>query len=260
MISLSLLNFAAGAALAAEVGTAGSEEALVPFPIEWEMFTGFDYSVGDYGLSRETEVLYFPVALQVTVERFRARLTLPLLLLEGPTGFLPDTGGAGAFDALDVESEFGLGQLMLSGSYLFGNADSLFPFLEATVRLVAPTESKNELGPGLWSGALQLDAFDTFGRMTPFVRLGRRFYEGAELDDRFYASVGASVKVFRRASVGLAYDWLEATSGAVDDAHQLTPFLSLRWADRFRVGPYAILGLSEGAPEWGIGCSFGVRL
>lgn len=227
---------------------------------EWHLIAGIDYSVGDYNLDRETRLLYVPISLQATVGRFRGRVTLPLLSLEGPTGFLPDTGGTGTVDALGVESEFGLGRVSASGSYLFGKPESVLPYLETTVRVTAPTETKSELGSGLWSGSLQLDAFDTYGRITPFARLGRSFYEGSDLDDRFYTALGASVKVVDSVFLGLSYDWHEATTGGVEDAHQLTPFLSFLWGDRFRLGPYGVIGLSEGAPEYGVGCSLGVRL
>lgn len=257
---LLLLGVALGGLVSPNTTHGQEDNRFFPSPVIWELSTGIDYSVGDYGLDRDTKLLYFPFSLQATADRFRARLTLPLLSLDGPTGFLPSTGGVGLGDGLDVESEFGLGQLLLSGSYLFGRKESALPYLEATVRVGAPTETKRELGSRLWSGSLQLDVFDTYERVTPFMRVGRRFYEGSELDDRFYASIGANVKVFEAAFVGLAYDWLEATSSAVKDSHQLSPFLSFRWAERFRVGPYAVIGLSEGAPDYGLGCTIGVRL
>lgn len=60
-------------------------------------------------------------------------------------------------------------------------------------------------------------------------------------------------RTLRVASMRLAYDWLEASDGSLDDAHEIAPFLSFRLAERWDVGPYAVFGLSDGSPDYGGG-------
>ena len=189
----------------------------------------------------------------------RARVRLPLLYLEGPTGVLPEGTVAGNPSGLTTSRNFGLGQATLSASYLFGATTSRLPYLETTAKVTAPSETKTELGSGVWSGALQIDVFDRFGDFTPFLGVGRRFYEGSALDDRFYTSVGSTFRAADRLSIGLVYDWLQATSVAVDDAHQLSPFASMRLGEVWSLGPYAVFGLSEGAADFGVGFSLSYR-
>lgn len=227
--------------------------------IEWKASAGFDYSVGDFGLDEKTELIFLPLSLQATLDRFRARLTLPLLHLDGPTGVLPEGTVTGNPSGLTTSRNFGLGQVTAGASYLLGYSASRLPYLEVTLKATAPTETKAELGSGVWSGALQVDVFDRFGIFTPFAGFGRRFYAGSALDDRFYSSVGATLRAREGISVGIVYDWLQATSSAVDDAHQISPFASMRVGQAWSVSPYAVFGLSDGAADFGAGCSVSYR-
>lgn len=252
---LGLVLCFAGSALV-HIDTSFAAEASL---VEWKASAGFDYSVGDFGLAKDTELIFLPLSLQATLDRFRVRVTLPLLHLDGPTGILPDGTVTGNPSELTTSRSFGLGQLTVGASYLLGSSASRLPYLEATVKATAPTETKVELGSGVWAGALQLDVFDRFGVITPFAGFGRRFYEGSALDDRFYSSVGATLRAMDGVSVGIVYDWLQATSGAVDDSHQVSPFASIRLGEAWSFSPYAVFGLSDGAADFGAGCSISYR-
>lgn len=232
-----------------------SANAPAPLDIEWKFGTGFDYSVGDYGLEDDTKLFYVPLSIQATLDRWRVRASLPLLFLDGPTGLQNDAGGGTRTVSM---SPSGLGQFLLSGSYLFGSSASSLPYLETSLKVNAPTETDDALGTGLWAASVQIDLFDRFGRFTPFARFGRKFYEGSRLRDRFYTSVGSSVQIREGFSAGVAYDWYQSTTADVRDIHQISPFATLRVRD-FAFGPYAVVGLSEGAPDYGVGFSISVR-
>ncbi len=220
---------------------------------------GFDYSEGDYGLrdtdrlAEDTKLYYIPLGATLDVARFRGKIVIPFLISDGPTR-ITSTGEAG-----QSRVEAGLGQIGVSGSYLFDPFHEGLPFLETALKITAPSETNRDLGTGLWAFAVQMDLFQRYGWFTPFASGGRKFYTGRSLDDRFYTSVGASIEVASGMSVGLSYDWLEATTSAAEDAHELVPFISFRPNAKWTVGPYAVVGLSDGSPNFGLGFSVSVR-
>ena len=228
-----------------------------PIALRWNV--GFDFSQGDYGLrnadqeSENTTLYFVPIGVTVDYQRLRAKLVIPFLASNGPTES-DLTGQAGR-----SKTKMGLGQIQASGSFLFDPPSTGLPFIEAAVKVTAPTESDRSLGTGLWAFAIQLDLFQKYGRFTPFVSGGRKFYTGSSLTDRFYTSIGTSIGVSDAVSVGLSYDWLEATTAAAEDAHEIVPFAAFRVNRRLTVGPYGVVGLSDGSPNYGVGISLSVK-
>ncbi len=217
---------------------------------------GFDYSRGDYGLARDSQLFYVPIGVTADLARLRLRAVVPFLVSDGPTVVLD--GATLSSPRLASETNGGLGEIQLSTSYLFDLGPSGLPLLELGLRVTAPTRSKIELGTGGWAFAPQLDLFQRYGRVTPFVSAGRQFFTVDSLDDRFFTSVGTSIEIRPGMSLGLAYDWLEATNGRASDAHELVPFLSFGSGRGWSLGPYGVVGLSDGSPELGLGISLGL--
>ena len=133
------------------------------------------------------------------------------------------------------------------------------PFVELIGKLTVPSETSNSLGNGKWAFALQGDAFKRFGRVMAFGSAGRKFYTGSSLDDRFSTSVGASLRVHEGAQLGVAYDRFQASLGSVEDTHQLAPFASFKIGSQWSVMPYGLIGLSDGAPVFGVGLTLSLR-
>lgn len=238
-------------ALPLEVANAeGSEEDSVPL----KYTLGFDFSTGDYGLDDRTEIYFMPISIEADYYPFLVKVTLPFLLIDGPGA--PDDLNPGSFeDTLNG----GMGQLSSRVSYLVEPFHALVPWSEVSARLVAPTETNDLIGSGEWAFSLQADVFDQYGRVTPFASFGRTFYTGNRLSDRLFTSVGVSFKFTERLSGGLAYDWFEASSDSISDSHDLVGFASVKAGERWSVGPYGSIGLSNGSPDFGIGISFSFR-
>lgn len=228
-------------------------EDLQPTPIDWTLTAGFDFSRGDYGLDEDTTLYYVPLGVSMDFRRFRIRLVVPLLRSEGPTQV------ATISQRSDSSVTQGLGQIEASAGYLFDPLRVDLPYVELTGKVTAPTETNDDLGTGRWATAIQADFFQRFGRVTPFLSVGRKFYEGDALRDRFYTSIGASLDVGPSASVGLAYDWLEATTSAARDAHEIVSYATFQLDERWSLGPYVVFGLSDGSPNHGFGISVSVR-
>lgn len=220
---------------------------------KWRYTTGLDYSRGDYGLTEDTEIIYVPISVEADFFPMRARIMLPFLSIDGPTGVLP--GGGGTVSG----TTRGLGQLVGSFGYLWMPPSQALPYLEFTGKVTAPTETSEDLGNGAWAFSLQVDPFKSFGRLLAFGRLGRKFYTGGTSDDRFYASVGASFRLHERYRLGVAYDWYQASTDSVQDTHELSPYFGIKIGKHWSISPYGLIGLSDGAPDLGMGVTLSVR-
>ncbi len=218
---------------------------------------GFDYSKGDYGVDESTEILFMPFSIETAFRSFRAKLTVPFVNIDGPTAIILDAQGNEDFESSSLG---GLGQVTGRVGYFIAPFHEYAPWLETTVKVSAPTESKDSLGSGKWAFSLQADAFKRVARVTPFARLGRTFYSGSRLDDRFYTSVGASARIIEKLSAGLSYDWFEASSSGISDTHGMVFFASIKPNRHISVGPYGLIGLSEGSPDFGVGLTFNLRI
>jgi hypothetical protein len=239
-----------------EDGVDGVDETPSVF-VKWS--AGFDFSRGDYGLGEPTTVYYVPLSMTIDYERLRVRIGLPFIASSGPRQVL---AGPGSQEIFDGEAQ-GLGQLQFDVGYLFEPKVEGRPYVEVTGSVSAPTETRRELGTGLWSLAIQGEIFQRFGRMTPYLSIGRRFYEDCDcdqqLDDRFYASVGMSGEWSEDLSIGIGYDWLGAAGPDIPDSHEIVPYASYWLNDTWSLSPYVVIGLSDGSPDYGVGFSVSVQ-
>ncbi len=218
---------------------------------------GFDYSRGAYDIEEDTEIFFIPLSIEADWFPVLVKLTVPFVAIDGPSGFTPGNVTSGS-DYI-TESTAGLGQVTARLSYLVLPFHEAAPWLELSGKVTAPTETDDALGSGQWAFSLQAEAFKQYGSLTGFTHLGRTFYTGSRLDDRFYASIGASFRMTRRFSAGLAYDWFEASSNWIEDTHTLVAFAAVKANKKWSIGPYGLLGLSSGSPDYGVGVSFSFR-
>ena len=225
--------------------------------------TGLDFSRGDYGQEEKTDIWYLPLTLAYERGPWIAKVTVPLIQIEGPGDVVGGTegsvvigGGAG-----ERSRERGLGDIVTSLSYVIYVPDSIWPLVELTGKVKFGTADEEDgLGTGENDYTAQLDLAKTIGRVTPFVTVGHRWIgepSGVELDNVLFASAGLGLRLTRRLSVGAIYDFKEAASDASEDSRELVPYLSLRLSEHMKVGTYTVIGLSDSSPDLGLGFNVG---
>jgi hypothetical protein len=234
-----------------------SSAAKASSEIWFQYATGFDYSRGDYGIDRETEVVYVPFSVEANYGMFRGQVTLPFIWIDGPTAIALDANDNET--GTDSKAIDGLGQITARVGYFVAPFHEAAPWFEFSTRMTAPSESDDSLGSGKWAFSLQADAFKRYGRVTPFTRFGRTFYTGTRLDDRLYASIGSSFQLTDKISIGISYDWFEATISGISDTQDFVGFASMSMGKLWSFGPYGLAGLSKSSPDYGIGFSFTYR-
>ena len=253
-------------------GFAAADEA-VPAQEEPRRFfasagVGFDYSTGDYGESVTTD-LYTPslfvkleyepplpwdVAVPLTFKVF-----VPYVVIDGPDDVLP---GEGATTLLQepAERRHGIGDVVASLAYTYYPREKFVPIVDVYTKVKIPSASTSKsIGTGHADVTFGIELFEQLGPVGVFGGGGYRIKGGAQYHDIWLASVGGQVSFGRRVSLGLAYDFRQASTDGVGDSHELAPYLSLRLTDHLLVAPYGVIGLSTNAPAWGLGGSFVVN-
>jgi len=218
--------------------------------------TGVDYSSGDYGLSRNTDILVIPVNVRATAGDFAFSATLPYLSIDGPGGVVvgPDGRPLPGVPAI-AGSRDGIGDLSLGATYTIRPAiDGLEVELGGRVKLPTSQDSKH-LGTGKTDFKILTDISYAVGDIVPFVDLGYRFLgspTGVSLRDGPTASVGFSAPLGKTVLI-VSYDYARATTAVTDDSHELFGGLSVPVTQRFTVTGYGVAGLSKGSPDYGVG-------
>lgn len=235
---------------------------------ELSVSTGFDFRTGDYTDSERSDLWYVPFSIGYSFDDFaltayaadliELKVTVPVLHVRGPGSILTEQGFVATPPGQGRDSRGGLGDIIVRGTYaFFPPAASAFPAIELTAGAKVPTASKQDaLGTGEPAYTLQLDLFDRLGAVTPLLTVGYRFVvpsQGFDLKDSWFTSVGAGVQLNDHLGLGLLYDYWQASSGTGADAHELFPYASWRISEQLRAGPYAVIGLSAGSPDYGLG-------
>jgi hypothetical protein len=217
---------------------------------------GIDFSRGDYGEPDETDVYSVPAFLKLEYEPIALRVLVPFVMIDGSDGVVVGEGGQGSADGTD--RRVGIGDVIARFTYTWFPEREYVPIIDVSTKLKIPTASKADgIGTGEVDVTFQLEMTETIGLVSVFGGGGYRI-KGGFYRDIWLASVGTSVRLARRVSVGVAYDFRQGSTSTAGDSHEVVPFASIRLNPHFRFGPYIIAGLSENSPDWGTGATFTV--
>ena len=231
---------------------------------------GGEYTTGSYGTGTDTSIWYFPFWLSYASDVTSFSITVPYLIVEGPGNVIPTSNdtprgmppGMGAMQVMrpggvppgaPTSTESGLGDVVLSGSVRLVAEATAQPRVDLTgkIKLATADEEKN-LGTGENDYAVQLD----LEKGMFFGYVGYRVYgdpPGINLDNVVYGLVGLSRPLDSATRAGVSLYAQQAAAAGTDNQLELNLFLSHQLAKGYQLRPYAIFGLSDGSPDWGVG-------
>lgn len=244
-------------------GAAHAEDGL-------NLGVGADYSSGDYGTDTTTTILSVPVTAKYTTGAWSFKASLPWMRVEGDPNVVPGLGsvtnlnprgrgrGAGGGTPSPVESgtESGIGDLRLAATYSIDTGGPLGVDLTANAKVATADEDKG-LGTGANDYGAAVDLYRDFDGTLLFGGVGYTALGDSDfidVDSVLNANAGASWKV-GTGSLGAMYDWRAAASDDADDRSELTGFYSFPAGERTKMQVFAVKGLSDGSPDWGLGLS-----
>lgn len=252
---------AAAASLLASPASAQQQGALRrDKSLGLSLTTGADFSSGSFGAPADTEILVLPFSVRARKGPVRLSATLPWLRLDGPANIVG--GGEGGPIVIDPNAPTprrvreGLGDLSLGLDFSIP-PDGLGGFeVDLGVRLKLPTSARSRgLSTGRTDIGIIADISRPIGKVSPFLTLGYRMPgdpEGFELRNTATVSAGASVTLGKLVAIG-AYDYAGASSPLGFESHSLFGALAAPAAKRVTLTGYGSVGLSRGAPDYGVG-------
>jgi len=233
---------------------------------------GADYSSGDYGSDTTTTILSVPVTAKYTTGAWSFKVSLPWMRVEGDPNVVPGLGtltnlnplgrgrgrgtGGGTPTTTESGSESGIGDLRVAATYSIDTGGPLGIDLTANAKIATADEDKG-LGTGANDYGVAVDLYRDFDGTLLFGGVGYTALGDSDfidVDSVLNANAGASWRV-GSGSLGAMYDWRPAASDAADDRSELTGFYSFPAGERAKMQVYAVKGLSEGSPDWGVGLS-----
>lgn len=231
--------------------------------------TGADTSVGDYGAFQETNILVVPFSLRAKRGPFRLAVTIPYLRIDGPGGIVAAGGGESGpiiinpFAPVAREVRKGFGDLNLGVTWSLPSTLPGGLEIDVTARIKLPTSARRKaLGTGKTDYMIMAEVSRRVGIVTPFVTLGYRMPgdpAGADLRNLVTGSVGASVPLGEIVAIA-SYDYSGASSRLSRPSQSFFAALSGPIGDRLSLTTYGTVGLTEGAPNYGLGVLVSFRI
>jgi hypothetical protein len=224
---------------------------------------GGEYSTGDYGTSQKTRIWNFPVAFKYESDQFSVGIAVPFVNVDGPGTVIPSGGlghGGGmrtsAFSPGD-RSEFGIGDVLLTGSYRLVAESPGAPRVDLVGKIKLGTGDRDDhLGTGEDEVAIQVDLEKTTGGTTLFGSIGYRLPDdppGVNFRNVFYGSVGIGFNVSDQTTLGLALNMQDNLLPGTEDPRDLTFFIRNKLNNAQRMTMYISRGLTDGSPDWLVG-------
>jgi len=223
---------------------------------------GGEYSTGDYGTSQKTRIWNFPLTFKYEGDRFSVGVTAPLVNVDGPGTVVPSgMGSVGgmrttAFTPGD-RSEFGIGDVLLTGSYRLSAESPRGPRVDLVGILKLGTGDRDDhLGTGEDELAIQVDLEKTYGGTTWFGSLGYRMPDdppGVNFHNVVYGSLGVGFNVSDQTTMGVAFNMQDNLLPGTEAPRDLTFFIRNKLNNAQRMTVYVSRGLSDGSPDWAVG-------
>ena len=170
-------------------------------------------------------------------------------------------GDAAAIPTLETNN--GFGDLTLGVNYNIPTENTGKFIVQLQGRLKIPTGSAADgLSTGEIDGGGAIDIAYDLGKITPFVTAGYRFRgdpDGADLNNTFNISAGASYNLGGGYALLGSYDFRQATTDTADESQEVFGAVTGRINDNLRWTLYGSVGFTDGAPDQGAGVQLTVN-
>jgi len=263
-----LLAVAPGVAPVAAFADAPDQSSGPSAPLPWEVSLGASYSNGAYDTLDKSYVTAFPLSLRYAHDGLWVRVTVPYVILRGPTDLLDapqPIGGGGRYspaggdldggDAIPrapglppLSHVSGVGDVAVTLGYRFDLDD--LTHLSASTRLKLPTARADDgLGTGKVDVILGGDLARDIGVATVSFGVSHRFTGQPAfiaLRDTWSISGNLAWHLGARALIGLDYEWRQSVVPGYATSNDMTAWTSLPLTGRTRIDLYGGTGIGRG--------------
>lgn len=254
-----------------------------PPDYHWQVGVTPTYTSGTYGTDSRTNIFYLPFSVKRLFPNGDITLVIPYVQIEG-TGAVrlvdgvgtrtssSQGGGSGTGKGRKVaeippataSSSSGLGDVVLRGRYYLVEETSSVPLIALTARVKMPTASADAgLGTGKFDEGLGVEFSKKLSeRWRGFLDGGYTFIgdpEGVNFRNRWWYDIGAGYDVNQKWNLSLYYEEYRAVVTTVNDARDLFFTALFKPTSDLRGSGSLLVGLSNGAPNYGLTAGLSYR-
>lgn len=227
--------------------------------------TGYDYSSGKFNLPANTNISYIPYSLQYETGKWEFKINSGYISFAAPKNVVPVIEGAPLVTDVDLTPtdryrnprKDGFGDVYLSAKYSIENPYSNDLYIDLTGRIKIPTANEYKgLGTGKVDYIVKADFAYLMGNFMPFATLGYRFIGKTHLYDlqnSFFASVGASYYLTYDTSIGVSYEYRESATPGFNSPKEIFAYTDVQINDHWGVNFYGVVGLNNVTTDYGLG-------
>jgi Putative MetA-pathway of phenol degradation len=246
----------------------------------WQVGFSPTYSSGNYGTGSTTNITYLPLAIRRLFDNGDLTFTIPYLCINGDgavtvlsgvpnrvsksgtSGSATSGGGKGKNKQPgNVEptssTDCGIGDLIFRGRYYLVDERGWVPTIAVTGRIKIPTaDSDRGLGTGQFDEGVGVEVSKKLiGNWLGFVDLGYTFIgdpPDVNLRNQWYYDLGAGYNVTKNLLVSLYYEEYRALIEGLSNPRDLLFALNYKATSALRLNASLLVGLSSGAPDYGL--------
>lgn len=227
--------------------------------------TGYDYSSGKFNLPANTNISYIPYSLKYSTGSWSFKANSGYISFAAPRNVITAVEGAplvtdvalSPTDRTRNSRKDGFGDVYLSGTYSIENPFDNDLYLDLTARIKIPTANeKRGLGTGKVDYTVKADIAYLIGNLMPFATIGYRIIGKNELYDlqnSFFASIGASYYLTYDTSIGMSYEYRESATPGFNSPKEIFAYTDVQISDHWGANFYGVVGLNNVTTDYGIG-------
>lgn len=266
-----------------------AEDVGPPKPTpKWRVMATVNYSSGSYGTDSRTNIVYAPMTIRRIFRDGDVSLTIPFISISGTgavrlvggvptrTGNVARTTTAAPADAgakkgkspgdiplTSATTDSGVGDIILRGRYYLIEESTILPLVALTGRIKFPTaDADRGLGTGEFDEGVGVELTKRLAsRWLGYLDGGYNFIgdaPGTDFHNQWWYDVGIGYDVTDNLHTSVFYEEYRALVNTVNNARDLLALAQYVVNDKVRVTGSALVGLSNGAPNYGVGV--GIRL
>lgn len=267
----------------AAIGWAAAEADGPPQPAhQWRVIATVNYSSGSYGADSRTNILYAPMTVRRVFRDGDVSLTIPFLSISGtgavrlvggvptrtssaiagPVGTLAAVSrggkGPGASPLAAATTDSGLGDMILRGRYYLIEESSVMPLVAVTGRVKLPTaDADRGLGTGEFDEGVGVELTKTLAeRWLAYLDGGYTLIgdaPGTNFNNQWWYDVGVGYDVTESLHMSVFYEEYRALVNTVNNARDVLAVANYVVDDTVHLTGSLLVGLSNGAPNYGLG-------
>lgn len=265
---------------------AEDERQSLPAP-QWRVSATVNYSSGSYGTDSRTNILYAPMTVRRMFRDGDVSLTVPFVMISG-TGAVRLVGGVptrtgsatassvgalaagsggkgpGASPLSSSTTDGGLGDIILRGRYYLIEESTIMPLVALTGRVKLPTaDAESGLGTGEFDEGAGVELTKTLtDRWLAYLDGGYNIIgeaPGTSFNNQWWYDVGIGYDVTDNLHMSVFYEEYRALVNTVNNARDLLALTNYMVSDTVHLTGSLLVGLSNGAPNYGFGCGIRFR-